>query len=48
MQTSSYTKFGANYNKDTGFVDFRLFSKNGTAALLCIFDAPKGKALLIP
>jgi len=43
MQTSSYTKFGANYNKDTGLVDFKLFSKAGTAALLCIFDEPKGK-----
>ncbi len=43
MKTSSYTKFGANYNKDTGLVDFKLFSKNGTAAILCIFDTPKGK-----
>ncbi len=43
MLTSTYTKFGANYNKDTGLVDFTLFSKNGTAALLCIFDAPRGK-----
>lgn len=43
MKTSSYTNFGANYNKDTGLIDFKLYSKNGTAALLCIFDVPKGK-----
>jgi len=41
--TSSNTRFGANFNNDTKFVDFRLFSKNGTAAILCIFDAPLGK-----
>lgn len=43
MQTTSYTKFGANYDKEKNLVKFELFSKNGTEALLCLFNHPKGE-----
>ena len=34
-------KFGANYNPTTKCVDFKLYSKNATKVLLCIFDKPQ-------
>ncbi len=45
--TTSNTRFGANLNQENGNIDFRLFSKNGTAAILCIFDSPKGKDAIL-
>lgn len=41
--TTSNTRFGANFNPETGLIDFRLFSASGTAALLCVFDVPLEK-----
>lgn len=47
IKTTSNTRFGANLNKDTetgnSFIDFKLFSKNGTEAVLCLFHKPKGE-----
>ena len=40
--TDSTTRLGANYNKDTNSIDFKLASKNATGVILCIFDKPKG------
>ena len=45
--TTSHTRFGANLNQENGNIDFRLFSKNGTAAILCIFDSPKDKDAIL-
>lgn len=39
--TKAKTTLGANYNKETNSVDFKLYSKNATKVFLCIFDAPK-------
>lgn len=36
-------KPGANFNKETNCVDFKLASKNATSVVLCIFDEPIGK-----
>ncbi len=44
--TTSNTRFGANFNHETGFIEFSLFSSTGTAALLCVFDEPKNKDAL--
>ncbi len=43
MLTTSYTRFGANYDKENNLINFRLFSKNGTDAILCLFHKPKGE-----
>ena len=43
MVTNSKTRLGANYNKETNSVDFKLASKNATHIILCIFDKPKGQ-----
>ncbi len=43
MLTTSYTRFGANYDKENNIINFRLFSKNGTDAILCLFHKPKGE-----
>jgi len=43
MQTTSNTRFGANYDKENGVINFRLFSKNGTDAILCLFHKPLGE-----
>lgn len=47
IKITSYTKFGANLNMETGsgysHIDFRLFSKNGTAAILCLFHKASGE-----
>lgn len=37
------TRLGANFNKDTNSVDFKLASMNATDVFLCIFDEPEGK-----
>ena len=37
------TPLGANYNKETKCVEFKLYSKNATKVLLCIFDKPQGE-----
>ena len=34
------TRLGANFNKDTNSVDFKLASMNATDVFLCIFDEP--------
>ncbi len=34
------TPLGANYNKETKTVDFKLYSKNAKKVILCIFDSP--------
>lgn len=41
--TSAKTRLGANLNKDTGNVDFKLASDNAQAVVLCIFDKPYGE-----
>lgn len=40
---SDKTRLGANYNKESGNVDFKLASKNAQDVFLCIFDKPKGE-----
>jgi len=35
------TSLGVNYNKNTKTVDFKLYSKNATHVLLCIFNRPQ-------
>ena len=37
------TVFGAQYNDETKCVEFRLYSKNATHVLLCIFEKPQGE-----
>ena len=37
------TPLGAKYNEETKCVEFRLYSKNATKVLLCIFDKPQGE-----
>lgn len=37
------TTLGAKYNKQEKTVEFRLYSKNATHALLCIFNKPQGE-----
>lgn len=34
---------GATYNENTNSIDFKLFSKNATKVLLCIFEKPQGE-----
>lgn len=41
-KTTSKLRFGANFNEANGRVEFKLFSKSGGAAILCIFDRPLG------
>ncbi len=43
IKTTSVTKFGANYNKENNLIEFKLFSKNGTAAILCLFNKKEGE-----
>ncbi len=43
MITNSKTRLGANYNKETNSIDFKLASKNAHEVILCIFDKPKGE-----
>ena len=45
--TISKTLLGAEYDKDNHCVNFRLFSKNATAVLLCIFDKPQGEDAIL-
>lgn len=40
---SDKTSLGADYNSETKSVEFRLYSKNATKVLLCIFDKPQGE-----
>lgn len=42
-KTTSHTKFGANFDKENNLINFKLFSKNGTAAILCLFNEPRGE-----
>ena len=37
------TPLGAKYNESTKCVEFRLYSKNATKVLLCIFEKPQGE-----
>jgi len=37
------TPLGAKYNESTKCVEFKLYSKNATRVLLCIFDKPQGE-----
>ena len=37
------TQLGASYNSTTKCVEFRLYSKNASKVLLCIFDKPQGE-----
>ena len=37
------TSLGAIYNEETKCVEFRLYSKNATKVLLCIFEKPQGE-----
>ncbi len=41
--TTSNTRFGANFNKENNLIDFKLFSKNGTDAILCLFHKKTGE-----
>lgn len=41
--TNDKTSLGASYNKASKCVEFRLYSKNATKVLLCIFDKPQGE-----
>ena len=41
--TSDKTPLGAYFNKKTKSVEFRIYSKNATKILLCIFDKPQGQ-----
>ena len=43
MITDSKTNLGANYNKETNSIDFKLASQNADDVVLCIFDKPKGE-----
>ena len=43
MITDSKTSLGANYNKETNSIDFKLASQNADDVVLCIFDKPKGE-----
>lgn len=40
---SDKTSLGAKYNKETKCVEFKLYSKNATKVLLCIFEKPQGE-----
>ena len=44
ITTTDKTPLGANYNEETKSIDFRLYSKNATKILLCIFDKPEGES----
>ena len=35
-------QLGAKENPETKSIDFKLYSKNATKVLLCIFDTPQG------
>lgn len=41
--TNDETSLGAKYNKQENNVEFRLYSKNATNVLLCIFNKPQGE-----
>ena len=43
ITTKEKTRLGANYNKETKSVEFKLYSKNATKVLLCIFDNPQNE-----
>ena len=43
MLTTSYTRFGANYDKENNLINFRLFSKMVQMHILCLFHKPKGE-----
>ncbi len=39
--------YGVKYNEEEKTVEFRLFSKNATKVLLCIFDKPQGEEAIM-
>ena len=43
ITTKEETSLGARYNKQNSTVEFRLYSKNATHVLLCIFNKPQGE-----
>lgn len=43
IHCSDKTPLGANYNKKTNEVEFKLASKSASAVVLCLFDNPKGE-----
>lgn len=43
MQLKNDTPLGASYKEETKSVEFKLFSKNATKVLLCIFEKPQGE-----
>ena len=43
MENYQKTSLGVKYNETTKTVDFKLFSKNATKILLCIFDKAQGE-----
>ena len=43
FKTNDTTPLGAKYNSENKSVEFRIYSKNASKILLCIFEKPQGE-----